>query len=63
MEILMIGESDKRAEALRENPDDVILCEIIRYGCFNDSTIDKAARQAVSQRGPRGLLASNDHAT
>ena len=37
MEILAIDDAEKRLDALKANFDDVILCEIIRYGMINDA--------------------------
>jgi hypothetical protein len=37
MEILTIDDAEKRLDAFKANFDDVILCEIIRYGMINDA--------------------------
>ena len=37
MEFLKIDDANKRRDALKANFDDVILCEILRYGIFNDT--------------------------
>ena len=39
MEILMLDDAKKRADALKGNFDDVILCEILRYGIKNDANM------------------------
>ena len=39
MEILMLDDAKKRADALKANFDDIILCEILRYGIFNDANM------------------------
>jgi len=36
MELLMMDDAKKRLDALKANFDDIILCEILRYGIFND---------------------------
>jgi hypothetical protein len=36
MELLMMDDAKKRLDALKTNFDDIILCEILRYGIFND---------------------------
>jgi hypothetical protein len=37
MELLMLDDTEKRFDALKANFDDVVLCEILRYGIFNDA--------------------------
>jgi hypothetical protein len=37
MELLMMDDAKKRFDALKANFDDIILCEILRYGIFNDA--------------------------
>lgn len=39
MEIVMIGESEARFDALKANFDDVVLCEIVRYGVISDAAM------------------------
>jgi hypothetical protein len=39
IDILVLDDADDRAKALNANPDDIILCEILRYGILNKTAM------------------------
>ena len=49
MTVVMEENADARFEALKANTDDVILCEIVRYGVFNDSAMARPLADLYQQ--------------
>jgi hypothetical protein len=51
MELVMTDNHEKRIDGLRGNIDDLVLCEIIRYGFYNDAPMIGSLQQLY-----RGLV-------
>jgi hypothetical protein len=41
MDLIMTNDQKKRIDGRLRNIDDLVLCEIVRYGCYNDGQDDR----------------------
>jgi hypothetical protein len=58
MDLIMTNDHKKRIDGRLRNIDDLVLCEIVRYGCYNDGQDDRRPSAVALPQTP-GAFGAN----